>query len=125
MGCVLRQHGVCHALINFGESSLLAIGPMLDGRAWPIRVRNLDGTVSGEAIAIQDQSVSSSASFSQTYTVAGQLLSLSSTPGAGARHLLAWLAFWGGYGGMLIATLWEMWGPSAEMLPPIGSSGQG
>jgi thiamine biosynthesis lipoprotein len=75
MGCVLRQHGVCHALINFGESSLLAIGPMLDGRAWPIRVRNLDGTVSGEAIAIQDQSVSSSASFSQTYTVAGQLLS--------------------------------------------------
>jgi hypothetical protein len=40
-------------------------------------------------------------------------------------HLLAWLAFWGGYGGMLIATLWEMWGPSAEMLPPIGSSGQG
>jgi hypothetical protein len=40
-------------------------------------------------------------------------------------HLLAWLAFWGGYGGMLIATLWEMWGPSAEILPPIGSSGQG
>ena len=75
MGYFLRQRGVCHALINFGESSLLAIGPMPDGRAWPILVRNLDGTVSGESIAIQDQSVSSSASFSQTFTVAGQSLS--------------------------------------------------
>jgi thiamine biosynthesis lipoprotein len=75
MGCLLRQRGVCHALINFGESSLLAIGPMPDGREWPILVRNLNGTISGESIAIQDQSVSSSASFSQTFTVAGQSLS--------------------------------------------------
>jgi hypothetical protein len=39
-------------------------------------------------------------------------------------QLLAWMAFWVGYGGMLIATLWEMWGTSSGMLPPIGSSGQ-
>jgi thiamine biosynthesis lipoprotein len=75
MGFILRQHGVCHALINFGESSLLAIGPRPDGRAWPILVRNLDGTASGESIAIQDQGVSSSASFSQTLTLAGRSLS--------------------------------------------------
>jgi thiamine biosynthesis lipoprotein len=75
MGCLLRQRGVRHALINFGESSLSAIGPMPDGRAWPILVRNLDGAVGGEALAILDQGVSSSATLSQTLTVAGRSLS--------------------------------------------------
>ena len=44
--------------------------------------------------------------------------------GFGILQLLAWMALWVGYGGMVIATLWEMWGPPSGMSPPIGSSGQ-
>jgi hypothetical protein len=40
--------------------------------------------------------------------------------GFAVLQLLSWLAFWIGYGGMLVAALWEMWGPSAG-LPPAGS----
>jgi FAD:protein FMN transferase len=72
MGRLLRQGGVRHALINFGESSLLAIGPRPDGHAWPVFVRDLDGAVTGEAITIQGQSLSSSASFGRTHIIAGR-----------------------------------------------------
>jgi FAD:protein FMN transferase len=75
MGALLRQHGVRHALINFGESSLMAIGPMPGGRPWPVLVRDLDRAVGVGALAIQDQAVGTSASFGQTFTLAGKLLS--------------------------------------------------
>jgi thiamine biosynthesis lipoprotein len=75
MGDFLRQHGVRHALINFGESSLLAIGSMPDGRSWPLAVRALDGTVGAGAIAIHDQAVGTSASFGQIFFLAGRPLS--------------------------------------------------
>jgi thiamine biosynthesis lipoprotein len=75
MGALLRRHGVRHALINFGESSLMAIGPMPGGRPWPVLVRALDRAVGVRALAIQDQAVGTSASFGQTFTVAGKPLS--------------------------------------------------
>jgi FAD:protein FMN transferase len=75
MGTILRQSGIRHALINFGESSLLAIGPMPDGRPWPILVRALDSAVGVGWLAIQDQAVGTSASFGHTFTLAGKPLS--------------------------------------------------
>jgi FAD:protein FMN transferase len=75
MGDILRQHGVNDALINFGESSLLAIGTMPDGRSWPIAVRGLDGAVSAAEIAIQDRAIGTSASFGQIFSVGERPLS--------------------------------------------------
>ena len=75
MGDILRQHGVHHALINFGESSLLAIGTRPDGRSWPIALRGLDGAVSAAEIAIQDRAIGTSASFGRVFFVGGRPLS--------------------------------------------------
>jgi FAD:protein FMN transferase len=75
MGDILRQYGVRHALINFGESSLLAIGTMPDGRSWPIAVRGIDGAVSTDEIAIHDRAIGTSASFGQVFFVGGRPLS--------------------------------------------------
>jgi hypothetical protein len=38
-------------------------------------------------------------------------------------QLLSWLAFWIGYGGILVATVWEMWGPAAGMPPSASTPG--
>jgi FAD:protein FMN transferase len=75
MGALLRRRGIRHALINFGESSLLAIGPMPDGRPWRILVRALDRAIGVGSLAIQDQAVGTSASFGQAFTLAGKPLS--------------------------------------------------
>lgn len=75
MGALLQRRGIRHALINFGESSLMAIGPMPGGRPWPVLVRPLDKAVGVGALAIQDQAVGTSASFGQTFTLAGKSLS--------------------------------------------------
>jgi FAD:protein FMN transferase len=75
MGDILRRHGVHHALINFGESSLLAIGTRPDERSWPIAIRGLDGAVSAAEIAIQDRAIGTSASFSQVFSLGGRPLS--------------------------------------------------
>ena len=91
MGTILRQGGIRHALINFGESSLLALGPMPDGRPWPILVRALDSAVGVGSLAIQDQAVGTSASFGQTFTLAGKPLShiLDPRQGRPLEHPLA------------------------------------
>lgn len=75
MGDILRQYGVGYALINFGESSLLAIGTMPDGRSWPIAVRGIDGAVSTDGIAIHDRAIGTSASFGQVFFLRGRPLS--------------------------------------------------
>jgi hypothetical protein len=36
-------------------------------------------------------------------------------------HLLAWLLFWIGYGGMLMASVWEMWGHHPQVPTPGGT----
>ena len=75
MGDILRRHGVHHALINFGESSLLALGTRPDRRSWPVAVRELDGAVSAAEIAIEDRAIGTSASFGQLLFVGGRPLS--------------------------------------------------
>jgi FAD:protein FMN transferase len=75
MGDLLRRHGVHHALINFGESSLLAIGTRPDERPWPIAIRGLGGAVSAAEIAIQDRAIGTSASFGQVFSLGGRPLS--------------------------------------------------
>jgi thiamine biosynthesis lipoprotein len=75
MGRFLRQQGVQHALINFGESSLLAIGARPDGRPWPIAVRTLGGRVGSAAMAVRDGAVSTSASFGRVMLMTGRPLS--------------------------------------------------
>jgi FAD:protein FMN transferase len=74
MGHFLRQHGVHRAFINFGESSLLAIGGMPDEHSWPVGVRTLDGGVSTRVIGIQDGAVSTSSSFGQAFFLDGHRL---------------------------------------------------
>jgi FAD:protein FMN transferase len=75
MGDILRRHGVRHALINFGESSLLAIGTRPDGRSWPIAVRGIDGAVSTDEIAIHDRAIGTSTTFGQVFSLGGRPLS--------------------------------------------------
>ncbi len=72
MGGLLRERGVRHALINFGESSLLAIGPMPDGRPWSILVRGLEGAPEAGSIEVRDQALGSSASFGRLYSLGGK-----------------------------------------------------
>jgi FAD:protein FMN transferase len=74
IGDLLRQQGIQHALINFGESSLLALGGMPDGRAWPIAVRRLDGGVSANTFTIRDRAVSTSSSLGQAGVLEGRTL---------------------------------------------------
>jgi hypothetical protein len=45
--------------------------------------------------------------------------------GFAVLQLLSWLAFWAGYGGMVVATIWEMWGNPAGLSPPVNLPGQG
>jgi hypothetical protein len=45
--------------------------------------------------------------------------------GFAALQLLSWLALWAGYGGMVVAAIWEMWVHPAGLPPPIHLPGQG
>lgn len=42
--------------------------------------------------------------------------------GFAVLQVLAWLAFWIGYGGMLVVAIWEMWGQPPGV-PPAGPAG--
>jgi hypothetical protein len=44
--------------------------------------------------------------------------------GFAALQILSWLALWVGYGGMVVAALWEMWGNPAGLPPPMSLPGQ-
>ncbi|MFQ5684701.1 MAG: hypothetical protein ACE5HC_15710 [Candidatus Binatia bacterium] len=46
--------------------------------------------------------------------VAGYWLIRYVSPGFALLHLAAWMAIWVGYGGMILAPLWEMWGSRTE-----------
>jgi thiamine biosynthesis lipoprotein len=64
-GELLRRSGVERALLNFGGSSLLAMGAPLDAPSW--RVRTGDGSV----LSLREANVSISESFGQTFEIAG------------------------------------------------------
>jgi hypothetical protein len=45
--------------------------------------------------------------------------------GFAVLQLLSWLALWVGYGGMIVAALWEMWGHRIGLSPPTSLPGEG
>lgn len=67
---VLRRLGAASALVNFGQSSIVAVGPPAAEPPWPIWVRRgpaLDGP-----LLLRDMALSTSASFAESGRVAGR-----------------------------------------------------
>jgi FAD:protein FMN transferase len=67
---LLRRLGVTSALVNFGESSIVAIGPPPGRAPWRLWVR--DGERLDGPLALRDMALSTSASLGQTRRVAGR-----------------------------------------------------
>jgi thiamine biosynthesis lipoprotein len=59
----LRSAGVERALLNFGESSLLALGAPTGARGWEVVLRGLDGERALGSVTLRDQAMSVSAVF--------------------------------------------------------------
>ena len=70
MAAVLRGLGATSALVNFGESSIVAIGPPPGAAPWRVWVR--DGERLDGPLALRDMALSTSASLGQTRRVRGR-----------------------------------------------------
>jgi thiamine biosynthesis lipoprotein len=68
----LRADGIEHALLNFGESSLYAIGAPRGADGWPITLRGLDPQRALGVLMLRDQAVSISAVFGRPRRVGGR-----------------------------------------------------
>ncbi len=66
-----KAHGVTNALLDFGQSSIWALGQPDDAPHWRLLVQRPDGHEVG-VVAIRDQALSISASFSQQFTIQGR-----------------------------------------------------
>ncbi len=64
----LIHHGVEHALINFGRSSLAAVGAPPEREAWPVRLLGDDEEPLG-VIHLRDQVLSASSSFGSSFEI--------------------------------------------------------
>jgi len=64
----LIHHGVEHALINFGRSSLAAVGAPPEREAWPVRLLGDDEESLG-VIHLRDQVLSASSSFGSSFEI--------------------------------------------------------
>lgn len=64
---LLRGRGVRNALVNFGESSLYALGSPPGKAAWSVRVRDADGKRIAGTLQLRDRAVSVSAVFGHAY----------------------------------------------------------
>jgi thiamine biosynthesis lipoprotein len=67
----LRRAGVRGALIDFGRSSLLAIGSAPEGDGWRVLLRRPDGPVVGVA-SLRDRAASVSATFGSSLQIEGR-----------------------------------------------------
>jgi thiamine biosynthesis lipoprotein len=67
---LMREAGVQSALVNFGESSIAAIGPPPSEPAWSIWMRR--GRVFDGPLALRDMALSTSATFGDSGRVAGR-----------------------------------------------------
>lgn len=67
----LKTHGVTNALLDFGQSSIWALGQPDDASHWRLLVQRPDGQKVG-VVSLRDQALSISASFSQQFTIQGQ-----------------------------------------------------
>jgi FAD:protein FMN transferase len=124
IGDLLRQHGIHHALINFGESSLLALGSMPDGRAWPMAVRRLDGGVSGNTFTIRDSAVSTSSSLGQACVLEGRTLGHVVDPHHGQPHerpLAVTVMAPTATAAEALSTALVVWTAAGEAIPPLPS----
>jgi thiamine biosynthesis lipoprotein len=68
LGELLARAGIARALLDFGGSSLLAIGTPLDAPSWRVAVDD------GPMLALVDRSVSISSAFGQSFRVQGREL---------------------------------------------------
>lgn len=67
----LREQGVTDALLNFGQSSLWALGRPTDAEGWRLALRQPDGGIAG-FVTIADRALSVSASLGQNQRIAGK-----------------------------------------------------
>jgi len=67
---LLVQEGIERAFINFGRSSLAALGSPPEGAAWPVLLYNDDGEPVGVA-HLRDRALSVSGSFGHSYEIEG------------------------------------------------------
>ena len=68
----LRDAGVARAFVNFGESSLYALGAPAGQASWPVLVRALDGESAVGVLHLRDQAASVSAVFGRERRIAGR-----------------------------------------------------
>jgi thiamine biosynthesis lipoprotein len=122
MGHLLQRHGIHHALINFGESSLLAIGSMPDGRSWPVAVRGVGGGVNPSALSLRDYAVSTSSSFGRAFFLDGRCLSHVLDPRRGqplARPLAVTVLAPTATDAEALSTALLVWAAAGEVMPPL------
>ena len=122
MGHLLRRHGIQYALINFGESSLLAIGSMPDGRSWPVAVRGLGGGVNPGALGLRDHAVSTSSSFGRAFFLDGRCLSHVLDPRHGqplAQPLAVTVLAPTATAAEALSTALLVWTAGGEVIPPL------
>lgn len=67
----LKRRHVHHALLDFGQSSIWALGSPPDAPGWRILVRQPDGRPAG-LVTLRDQTLSVSASMGQAFEVGGR-----------------------------------------------------
>jgi len=67
---LLRQHGIARALLNFGQSSIQALGTPPDAEGWRLLLQRSDGRAVG-IITLHNQALSVSSSLGQIFEVNG------------------------------------------------------
>ena len=67
----LREQGVTDALLNFGQSSLLALGRPTAAEGWRLALRRPDGWIAG-FVTLTDRALSISASLGRSRRIAGK-----------------------------------------------------
>ncbi|MBI3303593.1 MAG: FAD:protein FMN transferase, partial [Deltaproteobacteria bacterium] len=67
----LRTQGIANALLDFGQSSIWALGAPPDAPGWRLLVQQPDGRTAG-VITLRDQALSVSGSLGQSVTINGQ-----------------------------------------------------
>lgn len=70
---ILVQEGIASAFINFGRSSLAAIGSYTEREGWPVLLGSDDGTPIG-FVHLKDQCLSTSSSFGRSFVISGTRL---------------------------------------------------
>ncbi len=87
-----RAAGVTSGLLDFGQSSLVAIGAPPDARAWDLLVRRPDGPVIG-IVSLRDSAASTSTTFGRSTEIAGRRYSHVIDPRTGRPVATDRLAF--------------------------------